>query len=356
MNFQLQGIWAKAKPFLKEYLQLVGFRRMYEISFWLNYSCVYDCPYCILDKKGSEMLDKKLVFRYMDEAIPMKLGNVIVTGGEPLLHPDFSEICNGVLDRELELNISTTGHTKNVDELMPLAERGATINICINSHKAEVNDWLRGKGALEASSELAKKLHSLNASYRGSIVITRPNMDHFRETADYMFDELGCPSITIYMGTPNGSFLRHAPELLLGDEEIALFYGNLTDAVRYYNEKEKRLVPIGLFNKPVRYCGAFGSANVLPDGLIMQCCYFFDDQIALGNTKQSLREAHSFRNYRRVKRIVMDNLKDSEERIKKVGAFSCYDCMVAYKSNFQGIDISKFAEPKHGPGKKSAAD
>ncbi|MDD4652330.1 MAG: radical SAM protein [Methanothrix sp.] len=56
-----------------------------------------------------EVIDTVLLRRAVEEAKPLGLCNAKITGGEPLLHPQFREIVKMLSDQGLGLNMETNG-------------------------------------------------------------------------------------------------------------------------------------------------------------------------------------------------------------------------------------------------------
>lgn len=83
--------------------------------FYLTAGCNLACQHCWLSpsyqKDGATggHLDFDLFELALDEAIPLGLRSVKLTGGEPLLHPDFIRIVDLLKARELGLTIETNG-------------------------------------------------------------------------------------------------------------------------------------------------------------------------------------------------------------------------------------------------------
>src|SRR5512143_962679 len=89
----------KGREYVKKYLKIAGFRRIYEITFWLTHRCVYACKFCVIEENAGPFMPKEMVFSTIDAAKPYALDCVPITGGDPMLHPDFVEILHGVRDR-----------------------------------------------------------------------------------------------------------------------------------------------------------------------------------------------------------------------------------------------------------------
>jgi SynChlorMet cassette radical SAM/SPASM protein ScmF len=88
----------------------------------------------------------------IEEGLPLGLRDVKLTGGEPLLHPDFVRIVDFLREKELGLTIETNG-TLLTDSLAHYLREKSTlgfISVSLDGACAETHDSLRGvKGSFE---------------------------------------------------------------------------------------------------------------------------------------------------------------------------------------------------------------
>lgn len=69
------------------------------------------CPICIKDS-SEIIMDECVFFELINECAFYGLKEVLLTGGEPLLHPNIHEICYYVADKNISLSIKTNGLIK----------------------------------------------------------------------------------------------------------------------------------------------------------------------------------------------------------------------------------------------------
>src|SRR5437867_9330860 len=93
------------------------------LGFALTEHCNLRCPHCIRDDVTTvRSLDAELVESVVNQAIDL-YGSVIVslTGGEPLLHPDFTRVIEFLGAKSVRYRFVTNAwHLKRV---LPLLER-----------------------------------------------------------------------------------------------------------------------------------------------------------------------------------------------------------------------------------------
>lgn len=69
------------------------------------------CPICVKDS-SEIMMDKNVFSNLINECVFYGLKEVLLTGGEPLLHPNIHEMCSYMEDRNISLSIKTSGLIK----------------------------------------------------------------------------------------------------------------------------------------------------------------------------------------------------------------------------------------------------
>ena len=199
-----------AKRITKKYLRITGRRRLYDLCFWLTHRCVYKCDFCVIEKNSGPFLPKEQVFALIQEAIPYKLGMVQITGGDPMLHPDFAEICNSVADSFPDVFIHVTGRfiDENSLEKLKMDKKQWHWWLTIVSHHREINDRYRAKGALDDTLRASRLLKERNQNARIHINVLPETLDHLKETIQFVFEELKPFKVTTEPVSPIGRALR----------------------------------------------------------------------------------------------------------------------------------------------------
>jgi organic radical activating enzyme len=88
---------------------------IHRLYFYLTESCNLSCRHCYLAPKFDSTGDKyptipiELFKTAIREAKPLGLKQVKLTGGEPLLHPQFEKLLAIVRSEGLSLNVETNG-------------------------------------------------------------------------------------------------------------------------------------------------------------------------------------------------------------------------------------------------------
>ena len=86
-----------------------------QIYFYLTDGCNLRCRHCSIapeyqtEGKAAAALDLELFRHIVDQAKPLGLSSVKLSGGEPLIHPQISEILDYLWGQDLRLSIETNG-------------------------------------------------------------------------------------------------------------------------------------------------------------------------------------------------------------------------------------------------------
>jgi SynChlorMet cassette radical SAM/SPASM protein ScmF len=128
------------------------------LYLYLTGGCNLHCAHCWLDpdflpqeEKVTNGLTADDVKKAVDEAKPLGLTNIKITGGEPFLCNEIFEILELVTAEELSVTIETNGTLIDRETAGFLARKGVTeVSVSIDSHRASFHDSFRGvKGALD---------------------------------------------------------------------------------------------------------------------------------------------------------------------------------------------------------------
>lgn len=82
--------------------------------------CNYQCVFCLKNKNQRNTLTRKEIFKQINDAESLGLTRLIISGGDPLLHPDLIEVCEYARDCNFITAIATNGSllTKELIELL----------------------------------------------------------------------------------------------------------------------------------------------------------------------------------------------------------------------------------------------
>lgn len=193
---------------------------------YLTAGCNLACQHCWLSPKFQRdggtggHLDYGLLTCAIDEGLPLGLSSIKLTGGEPLLHPDFIQIVNFIRERNLSLGIETNGVLLTRDLALYLKNNSSLkhISVSVDSSDAEKHDRFRGvKGSFEKAVNAVQYLSEMGYHPQVIMSVHSGNIDEI-ESLVFLAKDIGAASVKFNIIQPTG----RGELLLKRDGEIAL--------------------------------------------------------------------------------------------------------------------------------------
>lgn len=250
----------------------------------VNY-CQLDCRHCYLEKGSMFMppeMVRNLCVDFLKTDLPLPKDNIILSGGEPLLHPHFSDVCAILRDLNRPVTLSSNGIL--IPRFINLFRKNDGIQISIDGNRP-VHDFIRGEGSYEHAVRAVKLLDENNIHHSISFSVNELNakcIDHIInlcvETGSYMLN------FNLYQS--------------IRDRELAPLtfsrWVSLKQHVRERLEQEGILCPTTCVEKGC-IAGILG-ISVLPDGTYWDCSR---SQRVLGLFPQRISDVLFWDNIRR---------------------------------------------------------
>ena len=201
-------------------------------SFYLYLSsgCNLHCRHCwivptFVDGKPSpgDTIDLELLQRAVQEAKPLGLNHAKLTGGEPLLHPQFVEIVDMLTAEGLSMDMETNGTLMSAELARHLKEQTSLefVSVSLDGPTPEVHDPFRGvKGSFEAAVQGIR--HLVAAGYHPQVIMSlhRGNSQLVEDVVQLAV-ELGAGSVKFNPVTGSGRGVgMHERDETLDVEEI----------------------------------------------------------------------------------------------------------------------------------------
>lgn len=161
------------------------------IQFQYNYKCNFRCEHCSVKrfqgKKDARSFTIKDVKELSRQADDMGLAQIVITGGEPLIFPDFDEIVEAIDPQKFYIVVDTNGWMLDEEKAMHLKSIGVDkIQLSLDSLSPEEHDSFRhAKGSHE------RALKAIDASLKAglniilSTVVTKQRI-HSDEFIEYL--------------------------------------------------------------------------------------------------------------------------------------------------------------------------
>lgn len=228
------------------------------ISLRLTGRCNMNCKHCFnaadVNTDNSQWTfdeAKKLI----DDAAECGIRMFRITGGEPMLHPDFIKVVQYIKEKGMvPRDILTNGAfiTQEILDEIKKVNKHATFVIsfdCLHHH-----DWMRGKEGSEKKAIDAIKLCVDNGfNVFLNVQANRITRDTLVETAEF-FDSIGVQTFRFIRTTETPRWKELAGDAILSYEE---YYDTAVDFLKKYYAKEHKMEIIvwqfGWFNSNQKY-------------------------------------------------------------------------------------------------------
>lgn len=143
--------------------------------------CQLDCKHCYLNK-GSRIMPLDMLESvckdFLETAFPLPQSELILSGGEPLLHPDFMEASRIVRKLNGHITMGTNGIL--IPKYIHTFQKNDGIQISVDGDQ-KAHDFIRGKGSYEKAVWALKLLDEHGIRHTLSFTINQTNrycIDH----------------------------------------------------------------------------------------------------------------------------------------------------------------------------------
>jgi len=249
-----------------------------QIYFYLTEGCNLRCRHCwIAPKYQSEAnqypaLDLDLFKSIIEQAKPLGLIGVKLTGGEPLLHPEIREILELIRRQGLTLNVETNGVlcTPELASKMATCENPC-VSVSLDGADAKTHEWVRGvEGCFDEAIEGLRNLVDARLKPQVIMSIMRHNEDQM-EAVVRLAERLGAGSVkfNIVQPTARGERMHESGEALSIEELVYLgrwVENNLATSTHLHIDYSHPMVfrPLGkMFGENGDGCGICGILSIL---------------------------------------------------------------------------------------------
>jgi SynChlorMet cassette radical SAM/SPASM protein ScmF len=259
------------------------------LYFYLTKGCNLRCRHCWVgpgyqtEGKTFPALDLGLFKKIIEQAIPMGLTRVKLTGGEPFLHPQINEILDFVKIKDLGLSVETNGVLCTPELAKKMAAgKGAFVSVSLDGPDAQTHEWVRGvKGCFEEAKKGILNLVSVGIKPQIIMALMRRNV-HYVQDVVRLANSLGASSVKFNVVSP----LARAEKL--AEEGEVLSAQEIIDLGRWVENILSSSVKIPLiYSWPMAFrslknmfgpegggcgrCGIFNILGVLGDGSYALC-------------------------------------------------------------------------------------
>jgi SynChlorMet cassette radical SAM/SPASM protein ScmF len=261
-----------------------------EIYFYLTEGCNLRCRHCWImaeaettsTSSSKAILDINLFESILEQARPLGLNSVKLTGGEPFLNPEIPRMLEIIRDAQLRLVIETNGVLLTSQLAAAVAScHKAFVSVSLDGTDPDTHEWVRQvPGSFQAA--LRGMGYLIEAGIKPQIIFTimQKNRDQVGDIVR-LAQELGAGSIkfNVLQPSPRGDKMRNEGETL-----------PLTEMLEVCHWLEQELAPTAkiplYFGHPPAFsplkrvfgpnaarfrCGILGIIGVLANGSYALC-------------------------------------------------------------------------------------
>ncbi len=274
----------------------------------LTYACNNACAHCYNEAGRIAMPSLSLAEwqRVLDKLAALGVPHIILTGGEPTLHPDLLAIIRYAEGLGLMVGMNSNGRRLAQRALAKaLAEAGLDhIQVTLESNRAEIHNAMVGADAFEQTVEGIRNAVACGLHTITNTTLTAANQDHALEVVDFVHG-LGLRTFAmngmIYAG--GGA---SAPDALPSEDMAALLVAVRDRAATlgmrflWYTVTDYcRLSPVELALDPKRCNAAEYSICIEPNGDVLPCqSYYVSAGNILADSWDSIWNSALFRSFR----------------------------------------------------------
>jgi radical SAM protein with 4Fe4S-binding SPASM domain len=257
-----------------------------EITQRCNLRCRHCGSDCTRDSRFAELTTEEWLrfFAFLGERVDPRKMVLVITGGEPLCHPDLDRLLEGLAKNRLAFGLVSNGFALSEANVARLAQAGlSSMTISLDGLQAS-HDWLRGvPGSFARALSGIERAVSVGLPFFDVVTCVHPgNLPELAALAD-LLKERGVPAWRLFSIFPKGR-ARENRDLILSQEEFC----RLLDFIRAERARQRQsglsfsvqfscegYLPAAL-DRQVRdepyFCRAgISIASVLCDGAISAC-------------------------------------------------------------------------------------
>lgn len=174
----------------------------------LTGACNLTCGYCSYNAtrgaRHADDLSTAQLLALFAELGALGVMRVTLTGGEPLLRPDFLELVQAVVENRMRFCVNTNGVllTPALADALVATRRLDRVQVSIDGAEAWVNDHNRGRGAFDGAIAGLRLLADRDVPRAARLTLTRFTADHLEAALDALLAL--CPTVGVSELMPFG--------------------------------------------------------------------------------------------------------------------------------------------------------
>ncbi len=245
--------------------------------------CNLKCYFCHRNKE----VDMKYDFKNMEMSINLlnryNIKKVILSGGEPLMHPKLFEIVDTLKENEMQVDLCTNAYYYDESISRKIAYRFNEVSISIDSFDKYRHDSIRGvRGAFDRTITNVKKLIELGVNIHSTTLVTIDMIDDIPIIVSFLH-KLGIKSMAFigYIPFNTGENLLLEPK---NQEKLKRIFFDLRTGNNSFEINTKQLI----MNDAMKCHAGRKVFGMGPDGLRICSCLLLRDRSKLSISHKSV--------------------------------------------------------------------
>lgn len=153
------------------------------LYLYLSDRCNLRCGHCWISpsdaRADTTWIDSAALLGVIDAAVPLGLTSVKLTGGEPLLYPDWKLLVSTSVDRGLDVILETNGTLIDAATAEFLKQMNVFVSVSLDASDSKLHDRLRGvPGAYDRTLRGMDCMAKQGIAYQIIITLHKQNRDH----------------------------------------------------------------------------------------------------------------------------------------------------------------------------------
>jgi len=185
--------------------------------------CNLKCKHCIasaVDVNHADTLDTEEWKRIIDQVAKLRPDQITITGGEPLVRPDFTELIRyaGKIFGKDKVILSTNSLLINESNIEDIISNVSAISISLDGYDERSCAAVRGRGVFQ---KVINSVNFIKANEYSNIFLSMLESAYTQEHADEFFSlckKLGAKPI-LRRFSPTGRGEKYCDELMPGNEQ-----------------------------------------------------------------------------------------------------------------------------------------
>ena len=197
------------------------------VQWSLTGACNLRCKHCFMSAPEARHghPSTETLLNVVEQLAECGVFSVGLTGGEPLIRPDFWQIVDALLAKGIDINgIYTNGLLVNETFVREYKKRNLHAGVQMSYDGIGMHDWLRGtEGAETAVRKAFILLHQNGIRADAAMCLHRKNVQTIRETVRWL-SENGVRALKVNRAQEVGEWEKQKPELRLTEEDTIKVY------------------------------------------------------------------------------------------------------------------------------------